>query len=63
MFDLMLAMSEIGRYSTGEKPPWFVPIIGFFILFVIAVKVAPKVGWIGWLITVFLYYSGILGFH
>ena len=63
MFDLMLAMSEIGRYSTGEKPPWFVPIIGFFILFVIFVRLFGSWGLGAWIIGVFCYYTGILGIY
>ena len=44
MLNLLLGMNS----SDG---PWFVPLIAFTILFVIAVRFGPA-GFFGWLITV-----------
>lgn len=52
----------LAQYSTGDKPPWFVPIIGFFILWVIAVRIFGTLGFIAWLVAVCIYFSGCMGY-
>lgn len=65
MFNLMSVLADgvdsYGQYSTGAEPPWFVAFIGFFILFILAVRFFKVVGLIAWIITVFIYMSGCMG--